>query len=808
MKRALFLAIVLAAADAHAIDPIAGSDVNKPLTCKATGETFFPYGDTWAFLPGGACKGTDPTMVNGGLGAEDPAGKADVEGHCMWVNFDDQGPIAKTTVTGGNTEHAERARKVVFAAMRKWAGYKMGKATLGNPLEWSCPTTSQTVTDPKTSFQTAQSYDFGVGNSAKPTLNFYRGQNVPAIANNTANRGDDSECLAPCKAGQNCSSLMGTPGPSGTTFYPCTSGVTDGDNNRFRYKSVRHNVVWVRGSGQWKAVTQQPPTVLASTEVTFWPDNGVIVTADMMINNENIDWQFHDPEKSGATAEGCDPNSATCYYLETVATHEAGHWIGLGHVECSEAVMVPTATSNDQKYDLSKHELAGACSIYRPSSEGRFPSKSRQGEGCLNDGQCNGEAGLKCLFSNVSFYTDATALGGAAAAAKIPHRGVCVKASGCTSDDDCDKTRGLVCQTFDEATNARYCMVGSGDRPRTLGSVGDFCIPCDDGTQCNGVCASTAADGLNIKLASGAPPARMCTVRCEKASGCAAGFECKTVGQTSLCVPNNPDQCITNAAASRAQINEACGDTKACAAGLDCFALNNVNVCLESCSTTRACRTPGFGCLLQLEKDEQGKVVQLDHGVCFKKDMKEGDNCSLGSSSLCGLNCTGSGASEVCSPKATQACFYDSRGPQFAQCYSLCTTGMPPVACPQAGQSCTPFPMSQAGYCTPLAGARCLKGTGEECAADAECDSNLCQAFGAVKTCTSLCDVTVPGLCPTGTTCTDIGGKGACKPTAQPLPTKCGVATNGCRCGEMSEANALEIFLVALAVLWMRRRRA
>ncbi|MCC6809716.1 MAG: matrixin family metalloprotease [Deltaproteobacteria bacterium] len=825
MRRALaaFAAFACSyATTAHAIDPI-GGDVNKPVPCKAGGvETFFPYGDTWAFLPGNACKGVDPSAPSTGLAAADPAGKQDIEGHCMWVNFDNQGPTPKLGVTD-NTAHAERARKVVFSAMLKWAGYKFGKATVGNP-EWSCPTQSQPVTTPPSSFVTSASYDFGTGNTGKVTLNFFRGLDVPATVNNAANRGDESECYSACVAGGNCSALMSAPGPNGTTLYKCMNGLTDPAQNRFRYTSVRHNVLWVKGAGKWASTTQQPKSVLASTEVTFWPDNGVIVTADMLFNNENIDFQFHDPEAPAAPSAGCDPNAkdtsstpatANCFYMETVATHEAGHWLGLGHVACTESVMVASAQSTDEKYDLTKHELAGVCSIYRPSSEGRYPTKSRAGEGCFTDAHCNAEPGMKCLFSKLSFYSDATALASAPTlASKIPHRGVCVKTAPCSTDDDCDKTHGQVCQTVSETANERYCMVGSTDRPRTLGNVGDFCIACDDGTLCNGVCASTGADGLNITLKSGSPPARMCTVKCEAASGCASGFSCQQVGALKLCVPNKPDECIANAQSARALLNQECGGNRQCAAGLECFALNNTSVCLERCTKTQACRTPGYGCVFQLSQDAMGKVTELDTGACFKKDMKEGDNCAAGSSSLCGVTCTGTGTAEKCSPTAKYGCYYDNRGPQFSQCYALCTTGTPPTACPSTSQTCDPLPNVQingqpAGYCTPVGGNRCLKKTGEACTDAAECETGQCLTLSGTQVCTNYCEIANPSLCPSGTTCVDAGGgKAACKPTGAPLPTQCGGASNNCQCGELSGTNVAEAILVLAALLILRRRRA
>ena len=71
---------------------------------------------------------------------------------------------------------------------------------------------------------------------------------------------------------------------------------------RFRFTKVRHNVVWVQGSGNpWTVGQKYSAGTLAVTETVFWPDNGVAITSDMLINNETIDWRFGNPQRAERT---------------------------------------------------------------------------------------------------------------------------------------------------------------------------------------------------------------------------------------------------------------------------------------------------------------------------------------------------------------------------------------------------------------------------------------------------------------------------------------------------------------------------
>lgn len=52
------------------------------------------------------------------------------------------------------------------------------------------------------------------------------------------------------------------------------------------------------------------------------------------------------------------------YDVQSVALHEFGHWLSLGHVNDYDAVMFPTLCVSDVKRSLTSDEIAGIRSIY------------------------------------------------------------------------------------------------------------------------------------------------------------------------------------------------------------------------------------------------------------------------------------------------------------------------------------------------------------------------------------------------------------------------------------------------------------
>lgn len=84
------------------------------------------------------------------------------------------------------------------------------------------------------------------------------------------------------------------------------------------------------------------------------PDTGEIYDADMLLN-----------ETLGTPAICDDECPEGGFDLQNVITHEAGHFLGLGHSDVSEATMSPQATIGETfKRDLASDDIEGLCAVY------------------------------------------------------------------------------------------------------------------------------------------------------------------------------------------------------------------------------------------------------------------------------------------------------------------------------------------------------------------------------------------------------------------------------------------------------------
>ena len=98
------------------------------------------------------------------------------------------------------------------------------------------------------------------------------------------------------------------------------------------------------------------PQVLGLTTVVFAPDTGEIYGADMEINTKDMDpIAFRDPVDKNA------------YDFLSVVTHEAGHFLGVGHSDSKGATMFARYDKGEtHQRILSPDDVNAICSIYRP----------------------------------------------------------------------------------------------------------------------------------------------------------------------------------------------------------------------------------------------------------------------------------------------------------------------------------------------------------------------------------------------------------------------------------------------------------
>jgi hypothetical protein len=117
---------------------------------------------------------------------------------------------------------------------------------------------------------------------------------------------------------------------------------------------------------------------LGLTTVTFDPDTGEIYDADMEIN-------------ATVPLAISDPVPPDGYDLQSIITHEAGHFLGMAHSGDDRATMYASyAPGTTFKRTLTEDDVSGICSIYLPGGlRAVDPSTTSDGNGTVPEDQCD-----------------------------------------------------------------------------------------------------------------------------------------------------------------------------------------------------------------------------------------------------------------------------------------------------------------------------------------------------------------------------------------------------------------------------------
>ncbi|TNE48838.1 MAG: matrixin family metalloprotease [Deltaproteobacteria bacterium] len=117
-----------------------------------------------------------------------------------------------------------------------------------------------------------------------------------------------------------------------------------------------NHVLWVRSPDRWPF----PANAIAVTQLTWVPDTGALVDADLAFRDFGIKWSTTEVPQEGH------------HDLLNTAVHEIGHFLGLDHSTVPSATMFAEAPIGEmQKRDLASDDREGVCFLY-PSNPSPF----------------------------------------------------------------------------------------------------------------------------------------------------------------------------------------------------------------------------------------------------------------------------------------------------------------------------------------------------------------------------------------------------------------------------------------------------
>ncbi len=417
-----------------------------------------------------------------------------------------------------------------------------------------------------------------------------------------------------------------------------------------------HNEIFWIDSG-WEQATSSGSEVLGLTSPAWEQGSDAIMDADTQFNSTDWQWEVG----SGADYQPCNG----CIDAASIATHEEGHFLGMGH-SCgdSETPACQPGSAADQavmnavydgtpKPNLGSDDIAGVQALYPSPAQ----HSVQQGGPCASGDDC--VSGLSCLglsggsticttsCSSVSVCptgtTCQTASSGKACLPPPNQSGTGVGLGGACQNAACQS--GLVCVgTPSGATCQESCNPNGADTCPSGQSCAQLVDqegkPTGDGACVAGGSAQEGQSCANAQCASGlvcvgdTQADAKCRQTCASSAGCPAGDDCTPLqGGGGACVPGG-------GGGSGAAECHACGNGTTCATGLLCVQSAAGKYCQRGCASQADC-AQGSQC-------QAMSGVSGYSGVCTCGGVSTGTGavgatCSSAGECASGLTCIADG---------------------------------------------------------------------------------------------------------------------------------------------------------------------
>lgn len=130
----------------------------------------------------------------------------------------------------------------------------------------------------------------------------------------------------------------------------CTEWRADllGDTtDRYNYNDGKNVFQWI--SSSWPNMLGDVNSVIGVT-MPVWSFDGAIVDADMVFNDVGFCWN--------------DTGNNGCVDTQSIATHEEGHFLGLGHSSERSATMTPYYVVGSSMRTIEQDDIDGVCALY------------------------------------------------------------------------------------------------------------------------------------------------------------------------------------------------------------------------------------------------------------------------------------------------------------------------------------------------------------------------------------------------------------------------------------------------------------
>lgn len=346
------------------------------------------------------------------------------------------------------------------------------------------------------------------------------------------------------------------------TYQGTTTGVATDSRNAQNILSFAERA--------WPGELGSPDSTLAVT-LTAWqvdPRSRACerLTADMVFNAANHTFGLS--------------HSFSTVDLQAVTTHEAGHWLGLGHSRVAGATMWPSYT-NEGDRSLHGDDETAVCTLYPGDCGCSTTADCDPGEVCTG-GTCQPppctsnadcDSGLECNLA-----TGACVVPPCRSDADCPGNQVCLGGE-CTIDADC--TTCLPCETIDDCGGGGWQCAGDGV------STG-FCTKfCSNGADCPGdsECWGIQGESFSVCLNPDADTAGLCppSYACTEVVDPCAGVSCPS-GQ--IC---EGGRCVGIGGSDGCVVCDACSDDDDCPGG-GCYSFDGTTtVCALDCGSDADC---------------------------------------------------------------------------------------------------------------------------------------------------------------------------------------------------------------------------